>query len=228
LREVVLMDSTANTKSDTRTRILEAAGEVFVDRGFRKATIRDICGRAGVNVAAINYHFRDKETLYQETLNYLKTLTLLQYPLDPAEDVSRSPDERLRSFVRSFIFRVLGQGQSSWFPKLVAREYIEPTQAFEILLSETIQPNFSLLSSIVGELLGVDGNADRARLCAASIVAQCILFHRAKLVTLRLLGWETIRTDNAEKIAAHVIDFSLNAIRGFSDASIPPEEGEEK
>jgi TetR/AcrR family transcriptional regulator, regulator of cefoperazone and chloramphenicol sensitivity len=226
------MDGAPGAGTDTRSRILEAAGEVFVHSGFRKATIREICGKANVNVAAINYHFRDKETLYRATLNYLKTLTFQRYPLDSAADLSKPPEERLKSFVQSFVFRVFDQGQSSWFVKLVAREYIEPTGAFENLLAETIQPNFNLLSNIVGELLGGDRDDDRTRLCAAGILAQCLLFNHAKRLTLRLLRWETVQPGDAERIAAHVFDFSLNAIRGFSGTSVPPctdkEEGEEK
>ena len=54
----------------TRQRVLEAAVEVFAEQGFRKTTVRDICKRAHANVAAINYHFRDKEGLYTAVLQY--------------------------------------------------------------------------------------------------------------------------------------------------------------
>ncbi len=53
---------------DTRLRLLDAARDVFAESGYYNATVRDISMRAGVNVAAINYHFGDKLELYTEVL----------------------------------------------------------------------------------------------------------------------------------------------------------------
>ncbi len=52
------------SEENTRDKILNAAGEVFAEYGFEGATIRSITERAEVNVAAVNYHFRDKAELY--------------------------------------------------------------------------------------------------------------------------------------------------------------------
>ena len=60
--------------------ILETAGEVFAEQGYRKATIRNICKRSGVNLAAINYYFGDKERLYLAVLKYYRELAIKKYP----------------------------------------------------------------------------------------------------------------------------------------------------
>ena len=52
----------------TKSRLLEGAGEEFAEKGFELARVRAICDRAGANLAAINYHFGDKEHLYVEVL----------------------------------------------------------------------------------------------------------------------------------------------------------------
>ena len=57
---------------DLKARLLEAAGEEFAEKGFEAARVRSICERAGANLAAINYHFGDKERLYVEGLNMVK------------------------------------------------------------------------------------------------------------------------------------------------------------
>ena len=48
--------------------IVEAAMEVFAEKGFHNTTIRDICEQAGANIAAVNYHFQTKEQLYAAVL----------------------------------------------------------------------------------------------------------------------------------------------------------------
>ena len=54
----------AEDKERTRARILAAAVDVFAEHGYEGASTREICGRAGVNGAALNYHFRSKELMW--------------------------------------------------------------------------------------------------------------------------------------------------------------------
>jgi len=65
------------TMTDTKTKILEAAEKLIVQYGPEKATLRRITAEAGVNLAAINYHFGSKANLEN---------ALLARFLDPFED----------------------------------------------------------------------------------------------------------------------------------------------
>jgi AcrR family transcriptional regulator len=57
-----------NQQGDTKQRILDAAEHLFALEGFRGTSLRDITGRAGVNLAAVNYHFGSKEALLRAVM----------------------------------------------------------------------------------------------------------------------------------------------------------------
>ena len=56
----------ATRERDTRDRVMEAAAQLFAERGFRGATMRAIAESAGTNLASAHYHFGSKEKLYLE------------------------------------------------------------------------------------------------------------------------------------------------------------------
>ncbi len=202
---------------DTRARILDAAGRVFAESGYRGATVREICRRAGANIAAVNYHFRDKRSLYFETLRYWHAVAFRKYPPHVAADGSRSPGERLSIFITQFLSRMLDEGESSWFGKLMAWEYIEATEGLDIVVEEAIRPLFTLLSGIVRELIGDDPPAETVRLCSTSVVGQCLYFVYARPVVARLFPDGDSIVGDKDRIAAHIIRFSLDAIRARAE-----------
>jgi AcrR family transcriptional regulator len=56
------------TSADTKTRILDAAEQLFMEHGFEATSLRSLTTAAGVNLAAVNYHFGSKEELFQSVL----------------------------------------------------------------------------------------------------------------------------------------------------------------
>src|SRR3954453_22954021 len=57
-----------DTSPDTKTRILDAAESFFMEHGFEATSMRQLTTAAGVNLAAVNYHFGTKEELFQAVL----------------------------------------------------------------------------------------------------------------------------------------------------------------
>jgi len=203
------------TTQGTQEKILEAAGEVFAAHGFQNATVRGICKKAGVNIAAINYHFRNKENLYLATLRYCREISFKKYPVYPDMRESEPPEERLRSFIHSFVFRVLEEGRASRFAKLVAREYVQPTKALDVLVKETMRPAFTRLFVIVRQLAGRGPDDETVRYCCMSIVGQFLFFLYARPVLKRLFGKAVFKAEEIARIAEHITLFSLHAIRGL-------------
>src|SRR5262245_16256455 len=117
----------------TKARLLEAAGEEFAEKGFDAARIRSICRRAGANLAAVNYHFGDKEQLYTAAvLEAHRCGTEM-----PPEAALRegTPAEQLRLYIHFFLTHVVAMNRQkgSWHHALILREMLEPTAALEML-----------------------------------------------------------------------------------------------
>jgi len=203
--------------SETRTRLLEAAGEVFAEFGFRAATIRDICGRAGANVAAVNYHFRDKESLYEEVLRYAHQCASDRYRDSAAPNMAA--EERLRLHILNFMRRILDAGRPAWHGKLMAREMVEPTAALDRIVDESIRPQSLRLGGIIRELLGDQADERLVQNVIFSVVGQCMFYRNCQAVIVRLdSGW-TIGPDEIEAISEHISRFSLAAIGALKGQS---------
>ena len=216
------MEGKASSNVDSRDRILEAAGEVFAECGFRSATIRRICQRAGVNIAAINYYFGGKEKLYSEVLRHWSEYALRKYPLLLGLGEEAPVEEQLKAFVRSLLFRLLDKGKPAWFGKLMAREMTEPTQAFERLVKEVVRPRDRILASIVQKKIGTSVDEERIRLVCASIIGQCIYYYNARAIMARLYRRDVSKAGEIERIANHIVQFSLRGLEHYSE---PPGDG---
>ncbi len=201
----------------TRSRILEAAGEQFAERGFRGATVRMICQRAGVNISAIKYHFGGKEELYSEVLRFWHEYAIQKYPPLFGVGEDAASDKKLRAFVRSFLFRLLDKGKPAWFGKLMAREMAEPTRAFDRMVQDVMRPLNKLLASIVQNIVG-DSVSEREILrCCTSIIGQCVYYCNSRYMT-RLFRQDVSSPEEIERIADHIMHFSLKGLEHYIEA----------
>ncbi len=205
--------SDAHALSGTRERIIEAAGEVFAELGYRHTTIRAICKRAGANVAAVNYYFGDKEALYLAVLKHWREKAVEGYPLDLGTTADRSPEELLAAFVGTFIFRVLDKGRGSRFARLMAQELMQPTDGLDVIIEDAVRPHFAFLSGIVRRLLGEGHTESTVQLCCVSIIGQVFYFYMSRPVLQRLLNREGFEKKEMLAIAGHITRFSLSGIR---------------
>ena len=200
----------------TRRHLLEAAAEVFAEVGFRAATVRQICEQAGANIAAVNYHFGDKEELYKAVLKDTYVCAIEKYPADFSLPPRATPEQRLRAFVHSFFLRLFSEGPSARPGKLMAREMVEPTSALDVIVKEGMRSMASVLLSIMNDLLGCRVNDETKRLCAMSVVSQVLFYKHCGPVVTRM--FPDMKFDEAalEQLSEHVTRFSLAAIKNLA------------
>jgi AcrR family transcriptional regulator len=196
----------------TRIRLLEAAGPIFAAEGFHEAKIRSICARARANVAAVNYHFKDKLGLYTEVLRYSISAALIDPDLMAnAADVSF--EAKLRAFVRMILNSVFKATRPAWYMKLVLQEMSNPTPAIDELVKEFIRPRYRLLCELIGGMIGQSPKARVTQLCAHSVVGQARHYLIANAVIEKIWPEFTFTAEELEELTDHIVVFSLAGVR---------------
>jgi AcrR family transcriptional regulator len=208
------MPQITSQSETTKQRLLEAAGQVFAERGFEHATIREICRRAEANVASVNYYFRDKHGLYAEVLAYGAQQAVNAFPPDLGLGAKPSAEAQLHAFIYSFLCRFLKTDrQTGWYTTLCAREMVVPTAALDRLVRQIIRPLAERLEAIVRRL-APRASADEVHRSTLSIVGQCLLYHHSRPVLERLYGPQRYADADIKHLADHITRFSLAALRG--------------
>ncbi len=197
-------------QDQTKARLLEAAGEEFADKGFELARVRTICERAGANLAAVNYHFGDKEHLYIAVLREAHRCGLDEEVQDP--DPKVAPAERLRTFIHHFLSRVLAMNRpEDWQHRLMLREMLAPTPFSDVLVREVIRPRFERMKSLMRMICP---QADDRRLNALvfSVIGQCLHYKMARGITVRLIGQTSYHELDLHFLTDHITGFCLAAL----------------
>ena len=204
---------------DTKARLLAAAGELFAERGFEGATARQICDRAGVNLAAINYHFKSKEQLYVEAVRaaapiFHEDLAQLESELaETPEEIKRErAKELLKRYIRLLMHHMVGIQVPNWKVKLIMREMLEPTGSCQEYFRQHVQRSFETLMRIVNPLLPRETPQHRRVQIALSIVAQCVYYRMSRDVLSHLVGDPDDPVFGPEALAEHITEFVFSAL----------------
>jgi AcrR family transcriptional regulator len=200
--------------------LLDAAGEIFAEYGYRAATVRQICEKAGANVAAVNYYFGDKDKLYMAVLRLAhKSRGSNSRGGFPAVDPKAPAEQRLRSYVASLLSSIFAEGRPGWHFKLITREMMEPTRALDTIVKEAARPIHQELGRIVGEILGANATEKLIRLGTLSILGQTVYYLHARPIIARLYPGEKYGPESIADIADHISRFSILALTALSKNS---------
>jgi AcrR family transcriptional regulator len=129
---------------ETRTRILDAAEELFMLHGFESTSMRLLTAKAGANLAAVNYHFGSKDALIEAVFRRrLDPMNLARIAaLDELEANGNLSAEKI---IRAFIVPSLrlvedAKGGGRNFIRLLGRSYSEPAKAIRALIGQLYAP----------------------------------------------------------------------------------------
>jgi AcrR family transcriptional regulator len=85
----------------TKQKIIDCTLELIAQNGLQNVSIRKIASAAGVNVAAVNYHFGSKSQLIDAALAV--SFGQMKAIFGLLKETSRPPDERLRNFLEKYL-----------------------------------------------------------------------------------------------------------------------------
>ncbi len=194
----------------TRERILKAACEVFAERGYRGAKVADICRRAGVNIASVNYYFGGKASLYTEV--WRETFRNYAVPI-PAVSKDLTPEERLGAHIRSFIQNFADEGSQGRFTRLYLMELVHPTGLIQELWLEMIEPRRRVLLDLIREIAGEGISSEEVLFCEMSVINQCRTLLTVRREDIEYLMGQPLTPEWIQRLADHITRFSLAGIR---------------
>ncbi|HSO20012.1 MAG TPA: CerR family C-terminal domain-containing protein [Desulfosarcina sp.] len=197
---------------ETRRRLLNAACEVFAQKGYRNAKVAEICRRAGANVASVNYYFGDKDSLYKEA--YLQALERIGARFFP-QTAAGSLDDQLRVYIRTLIENFAADGDLGRISRLYLMEMVNPTGLIQDAWHDTVEPTRRKLHAIIRGILGADAGETDIRFCELSIVNQCRMLVTVKRDDLEYMLGAPLDGALVSRFADHVADFSLAGIKAL-------------
>jgi AcrR family transcriptional regulator len=198
----------------TRDKLLDVAGRIFADRGYRAATIRQISVAARANVAAVNYHFGDKLGLYTEVVRQSARLAEFQ-SAQTVIDRDAPAEEVLRAIIRARLHSLFRGDRPDWNFRIMAHELAQPTPALRRLVNKAGQPLFHRLLELIGGMIGMPSNDEKTRLCAISLLGQIMVYALAGPLVTAIWPEFEMTPEQVERIADHIADFSLSYIQNF-------------
>jgi AcrR family transcriptional regulator len=201
----------------TAKSLLAAASEVFAEKGYRDATIAEICERAKANIAAVNYHFGDKETLYTEAWRHSFIESVKAHPPDGGVSDTAPPEERLRGQVEALLRRIADKENREFF--IVQKELANPTGLLNKVMRRELRPLHKKIETLVRELLGPRASDMQISFCAISIISQCINPMVAAKSRKEKRGDKDgpPGVDDIEAYSRHVVQFSLAGTRAVRE-----------
>ena len=157
----------------TRTRILQAAGELFAATGFAETTSKQIAATAVVDVASINYHFGSRSGLYRAVLVEAHRRLISGDVLRQLAATDMAAKDKLRKIIEIAVEAALGR--HGWHSTVLIRELLSPSSHLDFLQRTEVIPKLDVFLEIFSEITSIPAGDPALLRCLISVVAPCSL-----------------------------------------------------
>lgn len=197
----IVFENCGEAEMDTKRKIMLAAAREFADMGYVKSRVRAICEKAGVNLAAINYHFGGKANLYLEVMDYAFRETEADMPLGGPPPKSREACiSELKAWLSAMIESPASKGGVNLHKhKMIWHEMLEPSEMFPEVYERFFKPRTDRLRLLIGEALP-DAAPDEGLMAFFSAVSQCVFYSQNEVLVKKISGERDFVSRNRERI----------------------------
>jgi AcrR family transcriptional regulator len=183
-------DAPGDRGERARTRLIVEASRIFAEKGYAKASTREICVAAGLNVAAIHYHFGDKDGLYRAVLH--GPIQGIASQLAGFDDPGLSLRDSLHRLLGPFVGAdAPPDAQADDGVRLYLREMLEPTPVFAAAIAQHIGPVHARIAQLLSRHIGLREPDDDVHRLVFGLIAMahdyCMSCEFMRAVAPRLL-----------------------------------------
>ncbi|MCK4983780.1 MAG: TetR/AcrR family transcriptional regulator [Victivallaceae bacterium] len=193
---------------NTKEKILLAAAEEFSSNGYHVTTTRNICEKAKVNIAAVNYHFSNKATLYKHVVDYLFDKTADEFRCTRTVANKKEWYQEIFNWVLDVLTSTTNPSSIySWKSKILFREMLDPSELFPEFFKKYFEPYFASLEFYVRCGLPDDTAKEHVYIIVFSILSQCMFYEQSKVIVRQLFESNFLNKDNRiEQIVRYITD----------------------
>jgi AcrR family transcriptional regulator len=199
----------------TRDRILDEAEILFARKGYHAVSVREITAAANCNLAAVNYHFGNKQNLYLDVFRarWLPRASSVHtsFRKNLAANGALTPTAVVQSLAQAFLEGPLTDNERKRHHQLISGELAQPTEAFELVADQVLQPLFNNLLDDLRGAMPCEIENEQLALDAFSILALVLYFNLARPFLSRFTG-HAFDDKFKARLVNHIVDFSLNGL----------------
>ncbi|MEL7223937.1 MAG: CerR family C-terminal domain-containing protein [Cyanobacteria bacterium J06576_12] len=224
VRSKSLQSSGQQRGEEARKSLIEAGIEAFGVNGYEAASTRSIVDKAGVNLGAIPYYFKNKKGLYHAVAEHIAT-HLDDPEIDAAiarinrktKDSSLSAEQALElmhELFDAFMTTLLSSDRPELWMKFIFRELMEPSSVFDILNERVVRKTIDPCAALISKILDKPIDDPECTVRAFSLFGQVLIFRMVRQVTLKSLSWEDFdgdRLDLVRNILHQQVDDALRS-----------------
>lgn len=199
---------------ETRQQLLQAAGQVFAEHGYAKATSKEICARAEANIAAVNYHFGGKDELYAAVLEEAHRRLISIETLAAAAQSRMDSRAKLKAFLGRIVGEIANRDAGAWELRVLSRELLSQSALMDRMIASQVQPKVKIFSGIVAEIMQVPAEHPAVARCLVNIIGPCLFL----LITQRQLQQRILPSLDLspERLTEHMVSYALAGMQAVA------------